>query len=149
LSTYGSGTYGSGTYGGAVALVRDANLSAQRARELSEQLTSDVSAEEVAVKNPDVASLVMQFVRRYGVGGVTILLTILTVWLQWQGNQRAEDLARQQIEIEEEDLEVSKQQLKIEREAAQQPTTANLTDEDVERIARAVSERIAAAKKDR
>jgi hypothetical protein len=149
LSTYGSGTYGSGTYGGAVALVRDADLSPQRARELSEHLTGDVSAEEVAAKNPDVARLVTELARRYGSTWIVILLAILAVRLQWQGNEQTEDLGREQIEIAHEDLRVAREQLRIEREAAQQPTTARLTDQDVERIARAVEEQIAGEKKDR
>ena len=77
--------------------------------------------------------------------GLTILLMILGLWLQWQGIQ----LARQQVEIAEEDLAVSKKQLKIEQEEAQQPTTANLTDEAIERMSRALSERIAAENKHR
>lgn len=126
--------------GRVVRLVRDAGLSAQRLCDLSQQLSQkDLSPEEFAAANPDVAPIIQALVNASTAKGhsaqwardlLLILSIILTLYFGAKQNQLAQeqvDLAREQIRQDE-------------QHRAHAPTTQNLTDKDISRVVQAIQQ---------
>lgn len=131
-----------------VKQVRAAELTVDRARDLSQQLESGVDADAFAAANPDVAPIFVDLVKRYGPAGAQLLLLVLTI-LSFYLDVRGDHLGAEQVELGREQVRLGERQVQLaeeaaQREAAQDKTTGGLTDRDVDRIAKAVEGRIAA-----
>lgn len=121
-------------------IIQAVDLSAERTRELSEQLTGDVDAEEFAKANADVGAVLADLVKRYGPAGVQILALVLAA-LSFYFQMRSDGFAQEQVELGERQVELAEDAAR--REAARDETTGKIAAEDAEQIAKAVEKRIA------
>jgi hypothetical protein len=124
--------------------LRDAGWTVEQTHMAWRELWRGRDADDFAAAHPDVAPVFLDVVKRYGPTGASLLLAVLTVVLTIYFGVRAEDLAQEQAELEREQVRLERRQLDMaDREASHPKNTGDLSDRDVERIAKAVAERLA------
>jgi hypothetical protein len=137
----------SGTYdfvGGMVRLVRDADLSLSRIRELSRQVIPGASAQDFAEANPDVAAIVQAIAeaaaaRGHGGQWVRDFLLVLSIVMAVYFGMKQVDLASEQVDLGRRQVEQTEQQQPDDSSGVPASTGA-LTDEDIARLVVAVQQ---------